>query len=322
MKSTELRTSIPDTCFRQFIKHLRYDFWLYAMLLPGLIYFVVFCYLPLYGISIAFRDYNIARGFANAPFIGMEIFEKLFSRSAFIRALTNNIRISLMKIVLGFPLPIILSLIINEVWNARYKRFVQSVVILPSFISWFVIYGILVAMCNLTDGVIPTLIYRFNDTFGTNFNAVNFMTNKNTFDAYIMLTYIWKEIGMGTVVYLAAIVAIDQQLYEAAMIDGAGRLRQIWHITLASLRPIIITLLIFRVGNVMNAGFDQIFALSNSLVISVADIIDTYVYRIGMEEAKFSMATAAGLFKSVIGLVLVLITNALARRVDLDSAIM
>ena len=314
--------SLQDSSYRSLRNHLRYDSWLYIMLLPGLIYFIVFCYFPLYGISIAFRDYNIARGFANAPFVGMQVFEKLFSRSAFTRALSNNIRISLMKIILGFPLPILLSLAINEVWSARYKRFVQTTVILPSFISWFVIYGILCAMCNLTDGVIPTLIYQINNIFGTNINAVNFMTNKATFDAYIMLTYIWKEIGMGTVVYLAAIVAIDQQLYEAAMIEGAGRLRQIWHITLASLRPTIITLLIFRVGNVMNAGFDQIFALSNSLVVSVADIIDTYVYRIGMEEAKFSMATAAGLFKSAIGLVLVLITNALARRVDPDSAIM
>lgn len=315
--------SIPrqDTGLKSFLNYLRYDYWLYIMFLPGLIYFIVFKYLPMYGITIAFRDYNVVRGFSDAPFVGLEFFEKLFSRSSFTRALENNIRISLMKIVFGFPLPILLSLVISEVWNRGYKRFIQTTVILPSFISWFIIYGILTAMCNLSDGVIPSIIYWLNDTLGTNITAVNFMTNKSTYDAYLMLTYVWKEVGMGTVVYLAAIVGIDQQLYEAAMIDGAGRLQQIWHITLACLRPTIITLLIFRVGSIMNAGFDQIFALSNSLVISEADIIDTYVYRIGMQEAKFSLATAAGLFKSAIGLVLVLVTNALARKVDRNSAI-
>ena len=303
-------------------KNVRADRWLYLMLIPGLLYFIIFHYIPMYGMTIAFKDYNIARGFGNAPWVGFNVFEKLFARSAFTRALRNNIRISLMKILLGFPLPILLSLIINEVRSRSYKRLIQTTVILPSFISWFVIYGILVALCNLDDGVIPSLVRQINLVFGTNWPVVDYMTNKATFDAYIMITYTWKGIGMGTVVYLAAIVGIDQQLYEAAMIDGAGRLRQMWHITLSSLRPTIITLLIFRVGDIMNAGFDQMFALSNSLVVSMADIIDTYVYRIGLEEAKFSMATAAGLFKSLIGLVLVLLTNALAKRVDPDSAIM
>ena len=148
------------------------------------------------------------------------------------------------------------------------------------------------------------------------------MTTKETFDGYMMITYIWKEIGMGTVVYLAAIIGVDRQLYEAASIDGAGRFKQILHVTLPCIRSVIVMQLIFRVGRVMNAGFDQMFALSNSMVISRADIIDTYVYRVGMEEAKFSLATAAGLFKSFIGLVLVLTTNQIARHVDPDSAIM
>lgn len=314
--------SRPRAYWNRLYRDVRYDFLLYVMLIPGVAYFIIFHYLPMYGVSIAFLDYKIAWGFDNAPWAGLEIFQSLFSRSSFTRALQNNIRISLMKIILGFPLPIILSLLINELWSGRYRRFIQTTVILPSFISWFVIYGILVAMCNLSDGVIPSIMRSVNSLFGTAFQPVNYMTNKETFDAYVMLTYIWKEVGMGTVVYLAAITGVDQQLYEAAMIDGAGRLRQTWHITLSSLRPTIIVLLIFRVGNVMNAGFDQIFALSNPLVVSVADIIDTYVYRVGMEDAKFSLATAAGLFKSLIGLALVLMTNTLARRVDPDSAIM
>lgn len=304
------------------LRNIRADYLLYAMLIPGLLYFILFHYIPMYGATIAFRDYSIVRGMDNAPWIGLENFEKLFARSAFRRALSNNIRISLIKICFGFPLPIMLSLVIGEVWSSRFRRWVQTTVILPSFLSWFIVYGILTAMCNLSDGVISSLVRDINATFGTELPVVNYMTNKATFDAYMMLTYIWKEIGMGTVVYLAAIIGVDRQLYEAAAIDGAGRFKQIWHVTLPCIRSVIVMQLIFRVGNVMNAGFDQMFALSNSLVQSQADIIDTYVYRIGMEEAKFSLATAAGLFKSLIGLVLVLTTNAIARKVDSDSAIM
>ena len=304
------------------LRAMRSDYLLYVMLIPGILYFFLFHYMPMYGVSIAFRDYSIVRGMDNAPWVGLENFEKLFSRSAFKRALTNNIRISLIKICFGFPLPIILSLIIGEVWSGKFRKWVQTTVILPSFLSWFIVYGILTAMCNLSDGVIPSVIREINQTFGLNLPVINYMTNKATFDAYMMLTYIWKEIGMGTVVYLAAIIGVDHQLYEAAAIDGAGRFKQIWHVTLPCIRSVIVMQLIFRVGKVMNAGFDQMFALSNSLVQSRADIIDTYVYRIGMEEAKFSLATAAGLFKSAIGLVLVLSTNALAKRIDEDSAIM
>ena len=304
------------------LRAMRSDYLLYVMLIPGILYFFLFHYMPMYGVTIAFRDYSIVRGMDNAPWIGLENFEKLFSRSAFKRALTNNIRISLIKICFGFPLPIILSLIIGEVWSGKFRKWVQTTVILPSFLSWFIVYGILTAMCNLSDGVIPSVIREINQIFGTNLPVINYMTNKATFDAYMMLTYIWKEIGMGTVVYLAAIIGVDHQLYEAAAIDGAGRFKQIWHVTLPCIRSVIVMQLIFRVGKVMNAGFDQMFALSNSLVQSRADIIDTYVYRIGMEEAKFSLATAAGLFKSAIGLVLVLSTNALAKRIDEDSAIM
>ena len=304
------------------LRAMRSDYLLYVMLIPGILYFFLFHYMPMYGVTIAFRDYSIVRGMDNAPWIGLENFEKLFSRSAFKRALTNNIRISLIKICFGFPLPIILSLIIGEVWSGKFRKWVQTTVILPSFLSWFIVYGILTAMCNLSDGVIPSVIREINQIFGLNLPVINYMTNKATFDAYMMLTYIWKEIGMGTVVYLAAIIGVDHQLYEAAAIDGAGRFKQIWHVTLPCIRSVIVMQLIFRVGKVMNAGFDQMFALSNSLVQSRADIIDTYVYRIGMEEAKFSLATAAGLFKSAIGLVLVLSTNALAKRIDEDSAIM
>ncbi len=304
------------------MRSIRMDFLLYVLLIPGIVYFAIFKYAPMYGVIIAFKDYNIVSGLENAKWLGLGIFQDLFSRAAFQRAFMNNIIISFLKILWGFPLPVLLSLLINEIRSTGYKKYVQTTVILPHFISWFIIYGMLYALCNLSTGTIPQILRSINSSFGTNINVVNYLGQKETFLNVLLISYLWQSSGYGTIVYLAAITGIDQQLYEAAMIDGAGKLRQVWHITLPCLRSTIIIMLIFRVGSIMNAGFDQVFAMSNSLVISVADIIDTYVYRIGMEEAKFSLATAAGLFKSVIGLVLVLGTNWIAKKVDPESGIM
>ncbi len=303
---------------RDLRRNLRRDRLLYLMLIPGLVYVLMFKYAPMYGVSIAFRNYSVFKGFADAPFVGLENFVKLFSRSAFVRALKNNIAISLLKLVCGFPFPIILSLMINELRGRRTRKLAQTLVILPNFVSWIVINGILYAMFNSTGGAIPGLLRSLGYTGTIN----NIMSQKETFQWVIIVSHVWKGAGMGTIVYLAAIVGIDQQLYEAAAIDGAGRLRQMWHITLSSLRPTIVILLIFRVGEMMYAGFDQIFAISNYLVISKADIIDTYAYTLGMEQQKFAEAAAAGLFQSVIGLVLVLATNAVAKKIDPDSGIM
>jgi putative aldouronate transport system permease protein len=291
---------------------------LYLMLIPGIVYILMFQYAPMYGVSIAFRDYNIFKGFSHAPFVGLENFAKLFSRSAFLRALRNNILISVLKLVCGFPFPIILSIMIAELRGRRSRKLVQTLVILPNFVSWIVINGILYAMFNTSSGALPGILR----TLGYSGQIGNIMNQKESFLWVIVFSHVWKGAGMGTIVYLAAIVGIDQQLYEAAEIDGAGRLRQIWHITLSSLRPTIVILLIFRVGEMMYAGFDQIFAISNYLVVSSADIIDTYVYRLGMEQQKFAEAAAAGLFQSAIGLVLVLVTNAVAKKIDPDSGIM
>ncbi len=303
---------------RRLGRDLSRDKLLYLMLIPGLVYILMFKYAPMYGVTIAFRNYTIFKGFSDAPFIGLDNFAKLFSRSAFTRALRNNILISLLKLVCGFPFPIILSLMINELRGRRPRKLAQTLVILPNFVSWIVINGIFFAMFNTTGGAIPGVLRELGYTGTIN----NIMNQKESFLWVIIVSHVWKGAGMGTIVYLAAIVGIDQQLYEAAAIDGAGRLRQMWHITLSSLRPTIVILLIFRVGEMMYAGFDQIFAISNYLVISSADIIDTYAYTLGMEQQKFAEAAAAGLFQSVIGLVLVLITNTVAKKIDPDSGIM
>ena len=303
---------------RRLGRDLSRDKLLYLMLIPGLVYVLLFKYAPMYGVTIAFRNYNIFKGFADAPFVGLANFAKLFSRSAFTRALRNNILISILKLVCGFPFPIILSLMINELRGRKSRKFAQTLVILPNFVSWIVINGLLFAMFNTTGGAIPGLLRELGYTGTIN----NIMNQKESFLWVIIVSHVWKGAGMGTIVYLAAIVGIDQQLYEAAAIDGAGRFRQMWHITLSSLRPTIVILLIFRVGEMMYAGFDQIFAISNYLVISSADIIDTYAYTLGMEQQKFAEAAAAGLFQSVIGLVLVLVTNTVAKKLDPDSGIM
>ena len=302
--------------YRRMWRDIRADWILYLLLVPGMVYVVLFHYIPMLGVANAFRDYSAVTG--AGAWRGLEIFEKLFSRVAFQRAFKNNIIISLFKLMCGFPVPIILSLMINEIRRPKVKKFIQTAIILPNFISWFIISGLLFAMFSVTSGAIPGLIRSLNP------NAVitNVLQDKECIRAVVIASYVWQASGMGTIVYLAAITGIDQQLYEAAMIDGAGKWQQMVHITLPTLLPTIIVLFIFRVGSVMNAGFDQIYALSNSLVVSKIDIIDTYVFKIGIEQAKFSEATAAGLFKSAIGLVLVLTTNYLAKKVDPNSGIM
>ena len=298
------------------VKDLRADWMLYCLLIPGLIYIIVYHYIPMFGLTYAFRDYSPVLGAGD--WVGTEVFEKMFARRAFRLALTNNIKISLLKLVFGFPVPIILSLMINEIRGRRTKKFIQSAIIIPNFLSWFIISGLLFALFNVTSGTVTGIIRTINPEA----QIVNVLSDKDTIMPVVIISYVWQASGIGTVVYLAAITSIDQDLYEAAMIDGAGKWKQMWHITLTSLRPTIITLFIFRIGKLMSACFDQIFALSNALVQSEIDIIDTYVYRIGMESANFSEATAAGLFTSVIGLVLVLATNFLARRLEPDSAVM
>ena len=291
---------------------------LYAMLIPGIVYITVFKYVPMYGVSIAFKDYNGFGKIAEAEWVGLKNFRRLFETNAFRRAFYNNIIISLAKLVFGFPAPIILALMIDGIRTKWAKRIVQTSVILPDFVSWVVIYGLMYAIFSPNTGVIRQVA----SVIGYNGKLPNLLADKETFRAVIVGSHVWKGMGIGTVTYLAAITGIDQQLYDAATIDGAGRWQKTWHITLTGIRGVIITLLIIRIGHIMNAGFSQIFAISNSAVVSVADIIDTYVYRIGLTQGRFSLATAAGLFKSVIGLVLVLFTNWISKKVDPDSGIM
>jgi putative aldouronate transport system permease protein len=303
---------------KSFLQYLRWDYMLYLMILPGLAYIIIFKYLPMYGIIIAFKDYKITSTFANAPWVGLANFVRLFTSAGFIRALRNNFLISIYKLLFGFPSPIMLALLINEVRRSKIKKLIQTAVILPNFVSWVVVAGLMYAILSPNSGALKGIL----EFFGFKGSVPNILTDTAHYQAYLVTTYIWKYAGMGTIVYLSAISGIDQNLYEAAAVDGAGRWWQMWHITIACIRPTIVTLLIFRTGEIMYAGFDQIYAMSNNLVISVADIIDTYVFRMGLEQLRFSIATAAGLFQSLIGMVLVIATNAAARKIDEDGAVM
>ena len=294
-------------------RDVRADWILYLLLIPGLTYVVLFHYIPMLGVTNAFRNYSPVMGAGD--WAGLDIFQKLMSRVAFQRAFKNNIVISLLKLVCGFPFPIILSLMINEIYSRRNKKFVQTAIILPNFINWFIISGLLFAMFNVTSGAIPGLIRMLNPDAA----VTNVLSDKNSIRAVVIISYVWQASGMGTIVYLAAITGVDPQLYEAATIDGAGNLRQAWHITLTGILPTITVLFILRMGSIMNIGHEKILLLQNSLNMQTSDVISTYVYRRGLEEGSFSFSTAVGLFNSVINTALVVFTNAVSKRLSETS---
>jgi len=284
-------------------------FWpLYVMLLPGIIYFLIFRYWPIYGLIIAFKNFRVLDGIGGSPWVGMQNFQALLDSPLFMRAVRNTFVISFLKLVIGFPPPIILALMLNEVRIMRVKKLIQTVSYLPHFLSWVIIYAILLAFLAPARGLVNQTIKGFG------LEAINFLTDPRWFVGVIVASDIWKEIGWSAIIYLAALTSISPELYEAASIDGAGRLQQIRHISIPGILPVIILLLILRMGHILDAGFDQIYILYNPLVYESSDIIDTWVFRNGIEEFRFSLSTAASVFKSVFGLGLLLTADKLAKR--------
>lgn len=280
---------------------------LYLMLLPGLLFYLVFRYGPMYGILIAFKDFNIFDGIMGSPWAGFTHFEALFRNPQFGRIIQNTLTISLLKLVVSIPADIILALLLNELRIAWFKKTVQTITYLPHFLSWVMIYGILVAFMAPSSGLFNQWIRAMGG------DAIPFLTNDNWFRAILVFSEVWKDTGWGAIIYLAALAGISPDLYEAATVDGASKWRQVRHITLPGIAHVIVLVLVLRLGYILNAGFEQVYILYNPRVYGVADIIDTWVFRNGIEQFRFSIATAAGLFKSVIGLALVLIANKLAK---------
>ncbi|HPJ02471.1 MAG TPA: ABC transporter permease subunit [Candidatus Limiplasma sp.] len=305
-----LRRFISD--FRLYKKH-----WALAvLLLPTIIYFVIFKYIPISGLAMAFKDYKIGLGIWASPWVGLDNFSFAFSTATFTRAFTNTVIISFLKILTGFPAPIILALLLNEVRHMKYKRTIQTISYLPHFLSWVIVAGLFSQLLSPTTGVVNYVLKTY---FGLD-KPIYFLGSNDWFRGTLIVTDIWKDVGWGSILYIASIAGIDPSMYEAAVCDGANRFQRLRYITLPSLMPTITIMLILRVGNVMVAGFDQIFNLYNPAVYKTADIIDTFVYRYGIGQMKYSLSTAVGLFQNLIGFVMVVGMNFVANKIN-DSGI-
>ncbi|AGC67250.1 protein LplB [Thermoclostridium stercorarium subsp. stercorarium DSM 8532] len=294
---------------KKILTMIKKDIWLYILLIPGVLHYIIFKYLPMWGILIAFKDYNAYLGFFDSPWVGFKHFSEFFSNPDFKRLLSNTLIISFYNLIFGFPAPIIMALMLNEVRKEWYKRTIQTLVYIPHFISWVIIASLTYTIFN-SQGVINKYMIQMGRE-----STIPFLTDSRYFRAMIVGQTIWKETGFGTIIYLAALSNVDPQLYEAAIIDGANRFRQLWHITLPAIRSTVVTLLILRLGHILDNGFDQIFLMSNSLNRKVSEVFDTYVYIIGITKGAFSYSTAVGLFKGVIGIILIYSANWLAKKV-------
>lgn len=285
-------------------KRFKREWQMHLMLLPGILLIFIFSYIPLYGLVIAFEDYNPGRGFSS-PWVGLKNFQFLFSQPNFVRTIWNSLYIAVFKMLGGISVSVLFALLLNEIGNKILKRIFQTLIYIPNFLSWVILAGILTDLLA-ADGLVNQTLQAFG------LNPVNFLGSPSVFPWTMIISDIWKGFGFGTVVYLAALTSIDPELYEAARIDGGGKLAQTRFITLPMLAPTIVLMLVLSLGSVLNAGFDQIYNLYAPVVYDTGDIIDTYVYRLGITQAQYSVGTAVGLFKSVISMILVVASYKLA----------
>ena len=282
------------------------------MFIPVVAYFIIFKYIPMGGIAIAFENYKIKEGIFGSAWCGLDNFNKAFAMATFRRSVWNTLTISGLKLLFGFPMPIILALMLNEVTHVRFKKTVQTISYLPHFLSWVVLAGMFQQLLSPNNGAVNAVL---RDVFGVK-DSIYFLGNNKYFRGTLIVTDIWKNVGWSSILYLATISGIDPELYEAATVDGASRWQCTRYITIPSLVSTIVIMLILSIGSIMDAGFDQVFNLYNSAVYQTGDIIDTYVYRYGLGDLKYALATAVGLFKNVIAFVLVVGTNLIARRIS------
>lgn len=281
---------------------------LYLMMLPGIIYFIIFRYIPIYGITLAFKDYKIALGIMGSPWIGFDNFTALFAGRTFLNVLRNTVILSLYRMLWGFPAPILLALVINELKNDRYKKTIQTITYMPHFLSWIIISGLFIQIFSPSTGPLNIIIRALG------FEPIYFLGNPDYFRTSMVITGVWKSIGWDSIIYLAALSSIDIQLYESAVIDGCTRLKRIWHITLPGIKPVIILLLILQSGRLIEDNFEQIFNFLNDNVLSVGDVLSTFVYRTGITRMRYSYSVAVDLFTTVIAFILVMTSNFIAKR--------
>lgn len=300
-----------NTWRKAFMQH----YWLYILMIPGILYMLIFNYTPMAGLVMAFEDFSPYNGdtaiqaLFGSPFAGLKYFEKLFTGPDFWRLLRNTLAISLANLIFAFPAPIILALLLNELRCKWFKRFSQTLVYIPHFVSIVIVAALTYQLFSTTDGVAYHMLVQ---VFGKQ-NAPDIMSDPKLFSTMIVGQNLWKETGYGTIIYLAALSSVDTQLYEAAKIDGAGRWQLMWHVTLPVIRGTIILMLIMKVGSLLNTGYEQIFLMQNAMNRSVSDVFDTYIYTKGIVNGQYSLATAAGLFKSIVSMVMVVGANKIAK---------
>ena len=283
--------------------------WVYLMLLPVIIYFIVFKYVPMYGIVLAFKDYNVFKGIMESPWVGFKIFQKIFANKNFWNSIRNTFSLNLLTLAVSFPLTIIVSLMINEVMHTRLKKIVQSILYLPHFISWVVVASIVVNLFSQNGGTINLLLNHLG------INSIPFLSDKHWWIFTYVVSNVWKEIGWGTIIYLAALTGVDETLYEASYLDGATKFQRLIYITLPSIKSVIVVMLILQISKMMTIGLDAPLLLGNKKVMDVSEVISTYTYRIGIEQAKYSESTAIGLFQSVVNIVILFAADKFAKAI-------
>lgn len=281
------------------------------MVVPAILFILIFSYIPMYGTLMAFQDFNIFKGFWQSPWVGFKHFEMFFHSPDFWNVMRNTVVISLLKFALGFPAPIFLALMLNEVRKIAFKRIVQTISYLPHFMSWVIVAGFTMSMLSTDNGSVNMLLQSLHLID----EPINWLSTSSYFWGILISTNIWKEIGFASIIYLAAIAGVNPDMYEAASMDGASRLKQMFLITIPSIMPVIIIFMILAVGNLLTAGFEDILLLAaNPALRDVSDVLDTYVYRVGIKSSRFSYATAVGLFKAIISIGLLTMANLIARR--------
>ncbi|ULL20050.1 sugar ABC transporter permease [Paenibacillus sp. H1-7] len=301
---------MPKSAYRtgSFLMQIRKNKYLYLLLFPGVLWYFVYKYLPMYGVIIAFKEYNFSKGIWGSPWVGLKHFQFLFRNDDFLNIVKNTLLINIYELLFAFPVPIVLALLLNEMKSMLFKRTIQTVVYFPHFLSWVVFGGIIIQLLSPNEGLVNNLL-RF---FGV--EPIFFLSKSEYFRPIVIVSSILKEAGWGAIIYLAALSSIDVDQYEAATIDGANRWDKLIHITLPGIRNTIVLMLILKVGYLLDVGFEQIYILYNPSVYDVGDVLSTYIYRIGLQGAQFSVTSAIGLFQSAIGFLLIWGTNRIAKK--------
>ncbi len=308
---TSKTTPAPAVRKQSFGSYIKRYWQLYLLLFLPMLYLLVFKYIPMIYVQIAFKKYSIVQSVWEMPLAknhGMQYFIQAFSNPDFIRALRNTIVLNLLDLVVGFPIPIIFALILNELVFTKFKKAVQTITYMPHFLSWVIIYGIALQLFAPSTGLVNMVITKLGG------EAVPFLNDTGHWVWTYIFLGVWQSFGWNSIVYLAAIAGINSELYEAASVDGAGRFQKMWHITLPGIKPTIVILLIMAIGNILGSGFDRPFALQNNLVMSWAEVLSTYIYRYGIKGLQFSLTTAVGLFQSIVGVIFLLGANYLSRK--------